>query len=115
MLPDLSVFWVVFFVLLLTLILDRLFFRPLLAIVKQREDAAGSAKKLAEQATAEARRATEEFERQTAAARRCANCALRAIQWPHNLPESMRAPLSRTGRSLRRRVPSMNDSAPAIR
>lgn len=69
MLPDLSVFWVVFFVLLLTLILDRLFFRPLLAIIKQREDAVGSAKALADQAAAEARRATEEFDRQTAIAR----------------------------------------------
>ena len=69
MLPDLSVFWVVFFVLLLTLILDRLFFRPLLAIIKQREDAVGSAKALADQAAAEARRATEEFDRQTASAR----------------------------------------------
>ncbi len=69
MLPDLSVFWVVFFVLLLTLILDRLFFRPLLAIIKQREDAVGSAKALADQAAAEARRATDEFDRQTATAR----------------------------------------------
>jgi F-type H+-transporting ATPase subunit b len=69
LLPDLSVFWVVFFVLLLTLILDRLFFRPLLAIIKQREDAVGSAKALADQAAAEARRATEEFDRQTAIAR----------------------------------------------
>lgn len=69
MLPDLSVFWVVFFVLLLTLIMDRLFFRPLLAVMKQREDAVGSAKALADQAAAEARRATEEFDRQTANAR----------------------------------------------
>ena len=69
MLPDLSVFWVVFFVLLLTLILDRLFFRPLLGIIKQREDAVSSAKALADQAAAEARRATEEFDRQTATAR----------------------------------------------
>jgi F0F1-type ATP synthase membrane subunit b/b' len=69
LLPDLSVLWVVFFVLLLTLILDRLFFRPLLAIIKQREDAVSSAKALADQAAAEARRATEEFDRQTATAR----------------------------------------------
>jgi F0F1-type ATP synthase membrane subunit b/b' len=69
LLPDLSVFWVVFFVLLLTLILDRLFFKPLLAIIKQREDAVSSAKALADQAAAEARRATEEFDRQTATAR----------------------------------------------
>jgi len=69
LLPDLSVIWVVFFVLLLTLVLDRLFFRPLLAIIKQREDAVGSAKALADQAAAEARRAGDEFERQTTAAR----------------------------------------------
>ena len=69
MLPDLSVFWVVFFVLLLALILDRLFFRPLLGVIKQRESAAASAKSLADQAAAEARRATEEFDRQTTAAR----------------------------------------------
>ena len=69
MLPDLSVFWVVFFVLLLALILDRLFFRPLLGVIKQRESAASSAKALAEQAALEARRATEEFDRQTSAAR----------------------------------------------
>ena len=69
MLPDLSVFWVVFFVLLLALILDRLFFRPLLGAIKQREGAAVSAKALADQAAAEARRATEEFDRQTTAAR----------------------------------------------
>lgn len=69
MLPDLSVFWVVFFVLLLALILDRLFFRPLLGAIKQREGAAASAKALADQAAAEARRATEEFDRQTTVAR----------------------------------------------
>jgi F-type H+-transporting ATPase subunit b len=69
LLPDLSVFWVVFFVLLLTLILDRLFFRPLLGIIKQRENAVNSAKALADQAAAEARRATEEFDRQTSTAR----------------------------------------------
>jgi len=69
LLPDLSVLWVVFFVLLLALILDRLFFRPLLGVIKQRESAAASAKALADQAAAEARRATEEFDRQTSAAR----------------------------------------------
>ena len=69
MLPDLSVFWVVFFVLLLALILDRLFFRPLLVIIKQREDAVTAAKALADQAAAEARMATVEFDRQTSSAR----------------------------------------------
>ena len=69
MLPDLSVLWVVFFVILLALILARLFFRPLLGAIRQREGAVASAKALADQAAAEARRATEEFDRQTSAAR----------------------------------------------
>ena len=69
MLPDLSLFWVIFFVLVLAVILDRLIFRPVLKVIKQREDAATSARRLAEQAAAEARQATEEFERKTAEAR----------------------------------------------
>jgi F-type H+-transporting ATPase subunit b len=68
-LPDLSLFWVVFFVLVLSVILDRLLFRPVLHVIKQREAAATSARKLAEQAAAEARKATEEFDRKTAEAR----------------------------------------------
>ena len=60
---DLSVLWVVFFILILSVILDRLIFRPVLRVIKQREDAVSSARKLAEQATAEARRASEEFDR----------------------------------------------------
>ena len=69
MLPDLSVLWVVFFVLLLALFLVRLFFLPLLGGIKLREGSAASAKALADQAAAEARRATEAFDRQTTAAR----------------------------------------------
>ena len=69
MLPDLSVFWVIFFVLLLTVILDRLLFKPILAVIKQREDAIRSARELAERAAADARAATAEFEQKTGAAR----------------------------------------------
>ncbi len=69
MLPDLSVFFVIFFVLLLTVVLDRLLFKPILRVIAQREDAIRSARELAERSAAEARAATAEFEQQTSAAR----------------------------------------------
>lgn len=69
MLPDLSVVWVIFFVLLLTVILDRLLFRPILRVIAEREQAIRSARELAERAASEARAATADFERQTAEAR----------------------------------------------
>jgi F-type H+-transporting ATPase subunit b len=68
-LPDLSVFWVIFFVLLLTVILDRLLFKPILRVIQQREDAIRSARELAERSATEARAAAAEFEQKTSAAR----------------------------------------------
>jgi F-type H+-transporting ATPase subunit b len=68
-LPDLSVFWVIFFVLLLTVILDRLLFKPILRVIAQREQAIKSARELAERSANDARAATAEFERKTADAR----------------------------------------------
>jgi len=65
----LSTVWVIFFVLLLTVVLDRLLFRPILRTMEARAQAISSAKALAERSAAEARAATEEFERKTAAAR----------------------------------------------
>ena len=69
MLPDLSVFWVIFFVLLLTLIVDRLLLRPVLRVMKAREDAIRSAQELAQRSSNEARAAAAEFEQKTSAAR----------------------------------------------
>lgn len=69
MLPDLSVLWVIFFVLLLTVIMQRLFFKPVLRVMQAREDAAASARALADRSTAEALRASEEFDAKTTAAR----------------------------------------------
>ncbi len=69
MLPDLSVFWVIFFVLLLTVILDRLLFRPILRVIAEREKAITSARELADRSALEARNATAEFERRTTDAR----------------------------------------------
>ena len=69
MLPDLSVVWVIFFVLLLTVVLDRLLFRPLLRVMEERQRAITSARELAERSAHEARRATAEFDRKTGEAR----------------------------------------------
>jgi F-type H+-transporting ATPase subunit b len=68
-LPDLSVLWVIFFVLLLTVILDRLLFKPILRVIEERERAIKSARELAERSATEAKAATAEFERKTAEAR----------------------------------------------
>ena len=67
--PDLSVLWVIFFVLVLTILLDRLLLRPLQRVMHQREDATRSARALAERSALEAREAAAEFERKTTAAR----------------------------------------------
>ena len=67
--PDLTVLWVIFFVLLTGLILDRLILRPLLRVMGEREGAVTAARTLAETASARARQATMEFETKTQAAR----------------------------------------------
>ena len=69
MFPDLSVLWVIFFVLVLTILLDRLLLRPLQRVMHQREEATRSARALAERSAQEAREAAAEFERKTTAAR----------------------------------------------
>ncbi len=69
MIPDLSVAWVIFFVLLLTVIVDRLLLRPVLRVLAAREDAIRSARELAERSSSEARAAGAEFDRKTTAAR----------------------------------------------
>jgi F-type H+-transporting ATPase subunit b len=67
--PDLSVFWVIFFVLVLTAVLNRLLFKPLQRVIGAREDAIRSARELAERSAAEARAATAEFDQKTSTAR----------------------------------------------
>jgi F-type H+-transporting ATPase subunit b len=68
-LPDLSLFWVIFFVLVLTGVLNRLLFKPLQRVMATREAAIRSARELAERAAADARTATAEFDRKTSMAR----------------------------------------------
>ena len=69
MIPDLSVAWVIFFVLLLTVIVDRLLLRPVLRVIAAREGAIRSARELAERSANDARAAAAEFDQKTTAAR----------------------------------------------
>ena len=69
MLPNLSIIWVILFVLVLTFVLDRLLLRPVLGVIRAREQAIASARELAARSAAEAQAATAEFERRTSAAR----------------------------------------------
>ena len=69
MLPNLSIIWVIFFILVLTAVIDRLLLRPVLGVIRKREEAIESARALAQRSIVEAKAATEEFERKTSAAR----------------------------------------------
>ncbi len=69
MIPDLSVGWVIVFVLVLSVVLDRLLFRPVMRVMSEREGAIRSARELAESSRARARSASDEFEAKTRWAR----------------------------------------------
>jgi len=68
-LPDLSVFWVIFIVMLLTVIIDRLLLRPVTRVIQEREQAIRSARDLAEKSANQAKAAAAEFDRKTTDAR----------------------------------------------
>jgi len=69
LIPDLSVVWIIVFVLVLSVVLDRLLLRPLTQVMHQREGAIRSARELAESSRARAQAAADEFESKTRAAR----------------------------------------------
>ena len=69
MLPNLSVLWVIFFILVLTFVVDRLLLKPVLGVIRRREEAIESARELARRSATEAQAATAEFDRKTTAAR----------------------------------------------
>jgi F-type H+-transporting ATPase subunit b len=69
MLPNLSVLWVIFFILVLTFVVDRQLLRPVLGVIRRREQAIESARELARRSAVEAQAATAEFDRKTTAAR----------------------------------------------
>ena len=66
---NLSLVWVIFFVLVLTFFINRLLIKPLTSTMEARQHAIDSARALAERAAADARSATEDFDRKTADAR----------------------------------------------
>jgi F-type H+-transporting ATPase subunit b len=68
-LPNLSVVFVIFAVLLLAIVLDRVLFKPLLRVMRDRDTAIKSALQLAESATAKAQAASAEFDANVTAAR----------------------------------------------
>ena len=69
MIPDLSVVWVIFFVLTLTVLLDRLLLRPMTRVMTERDGAIRSARDLAEASRAKAQAAGDELDAKTRAAR----------------------------------------------
>ena len=69
MIPDLSVVWVIAFVLILSVILDRMLLRPLTHVMREREGAIRSARELAESSRAKAQAASDEFDARTQSAR----------------------------------------------
>ena len=66
---NLSLLWVIAFVLVLTFVVNRVLLKPLTQTMLKRQEAIDSARALAERAAADARSATDEFERKTTAAR----------------------------------------------
>ena len=69
MLPNLSVIFVIVAIVVLAVVLDRVLFKPLVRVMRERESAVQSALELAESATARAQAATAEFDANVAAAR----------------------------------------------
>ena len=69
MLPNLSVVFVIFAVVLLAFVLDRVLFKPLLRVMRDRDAAIKSALQLAESATAKAQAASADFDANVTAAR----------------------------------------------
>jgi F-type H+-transporting ATPase subunit b len=69
LIPDLSVVWVIVFVLLLSVLLDRLLLRPLTRVMSEREAAVRAARELAESSRLKAQAAADEFDARTRAAR----------------------------------------------
>jgi len=67
--PDLSVLWIIAFVLLLSVVLDRLLLRPMTRIMRHREEAIQSARELAGTSRVKAQAAADELDAKTRAAR----------------------------------------------
>ena len=110
MIPDLSVGWVIFFVLVLSVFLDRLLLRPVIRVMNERDGAIRSARELAEASRARAQSAADEFEAKTRSAR---------AEIYRQMDEKRRAALDRRAEivaSTRREVErSMSDATGRVR
>ncbi len=69
MIPDITTLWVVFFLLLCTVLLNTLIFQPILRIIDQRTAAVRGARELAESAATKAGAAAAEYDQTLNAAR----------------------------------------------
>lgn len=69
MIPDITTLWVVFFLLLCTVLLNTLIFQPILKVIDQRSAAVRDARELAQSAATKAADAAAEYDRKLNAAR----------------------------------------------
>lgn len=69
MIPNLSVAWIIAFVLVLSVVLDRLLLRPLTQIMQERQGAIRSARELAQESRVRAQAAADELSARTTNAR----------------------------------------------
>jgi F-type H+-transporting ATPase subunit b len=69
MIPDITTLWVVFFLLLCTVLLNTLIFQPILRIIDQRTAAVRGARELAESAATKASAAAAEYDQKLNTAR----------------------------------------------
>ena len=69
MIPDITVLWVILFVLTTIVLLNTLVFKPILSVIEARLQAVSDARQLAESAAARARAASAEYTAQLNAAR----------------------------------------------
>jgi len=104
--PGLSVIWVILFVLLLAVILDRLLFKPLRRVIGEREARVKSALDLASESAESARTAAAEFNERTSAAQ---------AEVYHQMDETRRAALERRGELLGRTRQEVEASIEAAR
>ena len=69
MIPDITVLWVILFVLTTVVLLNALVFKPILSVIEARLKAVSDARELAESASARAREAAAEYSEKLNAAR----------------------------------------------
>jgi F-type H+-transporting ATPase subunit b len=116
--PGLSVFWVIGFVLLLAVILDRLLFKPLTRVMDERQARVRSATELARESADRAATATAEFERRTRSAqadvyRQMDDTRRAALERRRELLEQTRTETGATAAAAQERLAAQAEAARA--